>query len=206
MQGLGYAHSAPHGVTLPKDAVRWEANHVENERQQARKQRWWQTPSEPESSGDGDEEVDEDEEEGQTTRSLPSSPPKVLPLFGDLFSQQAGISVGTCRAKRPRAGTGASFGPLPQSGLVLVDSDLQGMSICTRGDRNTSLAWGFVGFVVLIGRRGYCIRAGGPVLPGHRGCGAVIQEGPPLVLPASVLPVCVWSWLLVLRHSRFSRF
>jgi hypothetical protein len=32
LQGLGCAHSAPRGITLPKDAVRWEANCAYNER------------------------------------------------------------------------------------------------------------------------------------------------------------------------------
>jgi hypothetical protein len=56
------------------------------------------TPSEPESSGDDEEEEDEDEEEGEIT---PSPPPKDLPSLGNLFSQQAEISVGAHRAKRP---------------------------------------------------------------------------------------------------------
>jgi hypothetical protein len=38
-QDLGYAHSALRGVTLPEDAVRQEANHANNEHQQARRQR-----------------------------------------------------------------------------------------------------------------------------------------------------------------------
>jgi hypothetical protein len=219
MQDLRYSCNAPRGVTLPEDAARWETNRAENERQQAQRQRrrlWsatraatraWgeETPSEPESSGDDDEEEDEDEEEGEITHS-PSPPPEDLPSLGDLFSQQAGVSVGARRVKRPKAGTGASSDPPPQSGLALVHYDLQGMSICTRGDRNNSLAQGFVGSVVLPDHRGCCIRAGGAILIVRQGRGVLVQEGPPLVLPAGVLSVCVWRWLLVLRRSCFSRF
>jgi hypothetical protein len=57
--------------------------------------------SEPESSRSGDEE-DEDEIEGAITPSPHSLPPKDIPSLGDLFSQQAGISVGVCWPKRPR--------------------------------------------------------------------------------------------------------
>jgi hypothetical protein len=82
-----------------------------------------ETPSEPGSLGDGDKE-DEDEEEGELTPSLPSSPPEVLPSLGDLFSQQAGLSVGTHQVKQPQAVTDASSGPPPQFGPGLVHSDL----------------------------------------------------------------------------------
>jgi hypothetical protein len=92
MHDLGYVRSTPRRVTLPKDAVRQEANYANNERRQARRQRRWarsagraavrargeETLSEPESSGDGDEEEDEDEEEGETT---PSPPPKTSPCL-----------------------------------------------------------------------------------------------------------------------------
>jgi hypothetical protein len=75
---IGYAHSAPWGVTLPKDAVRREANRVHCDRMHVWRQsrRAWSaarvaarervedTPSEPESSGGDNEEEDEDEEEG----------------------------------------------------------------------------------------------------------------------------------------------
>jgi hypothetical protein len=64
MYDLGYACSAPRGVTLREDVVRREANHAYNERWQARKHRrrlrsaarmavrarGKETPSEPESS------------------------------------------------------------------------------------------------------------------------------------------------------------
>jgi hypothetical protein len=74
-------HTTPHGgrgVTLPKDVARWEANHSDNERQHARKQRnrrsaiqtvvrmrGEETPFEPESLGDDNEKEDEDKEEGK---------------------------------------------------------------------------------------------------------------------------------------------
>jgi hypothetical protein len=74
-------HATPHGgwgVTLPEDVARWEANHSDNERRHAQKQRkrrsaiqtvvrvrGEETPSEPESSGDDNEKEDEDKEEGK---------------------------------------------------------------------------------------------------------------------------------------------
>jgi hypothetical protein len=72
-----------------------------------------ETPSEPESSGDGNEEEAEDKEEGEITPSLTSSPPEDLLSLGDIFSQEAGISVGVRWMKCPRAGTGASSNPPP---------------------------------------------------------------------------------------------
>jgi hypothetical protein len=88
------------GVTLPKDAARQETNHPDNKRQQALRQRrrLWsatqaavrvrgeETPSEPDSSGYGNEEEDEDEEEGEVTPSPHSPSPEDLPSLGDLFS------------------------------------------------------------------------------------------------------------------------
>jgi hypothetical protein len=63
-------------------------------------------PPESESSGGGDEEEDEDGEEGVVTPPLHSTPREDLPSLSDLFSQQAGISVGGRRPKRPWIGTG----------------------------------------------------------------------------------------------------
>jgi hypothetical protein len=71
-----------------------------------------ETPSELESSRDDDEES-EDEEEGRITPSPHSPPPEDLPSFGDLFSQQAGISYGAHWEKRPQTGAGGLFGPPP---------------------------------------------------------------------------------------------
>jgi hypothetical protein len=42
------------------------------------------------------------------------------------------------------------------------------------GDRNNSIARGFVGSVIFIGRRGCNIHAGMAVLIGRWGCGALI--------------------------------
>jgi hypothetical protein len=64
---------------------------------------------------------------GEVTPHPHSPLHKDLPLPEDLFSQQAGISVGARQPKHPR--TGASSGPLPQSDLRLVSFDLQGMSV-----------------------------------------------------------------------------
>jgi hypothetical protein len=82
-----------------------------------------ETPSKPDSSGYGDVEEDEDKE-GEKTPSPHSPPPEDLPSLGDLYDQQAGISVGVHRTKRPRMGTGASAGLTPQSGFMLVHFDL----------------------------------------------------------------------------------
>jgi hypothetical protein len=90
---------------LPEDVVRWKANRADNEEGEI-------TPSKPESSGDNEEE-DEDEEEGEITPSPHSPPPEDLPLLGDLFNQQARISVGAHQVKRPQRGAGRSSGPLP---------------------------------------------------------------------------------------------
>jgi hypothetical protein len=113
-QDLGYARSALRRFTLPEDVVRREANRANSERLRARRQRkrawtaartavraWVQeTPSELESLGGGDEE------EGEVTPPPHSPPHEDLPSPDDLFSQQAGISVGVRRPKCPRTGTG----------------------------------------------------------------------------------------------------
>jgi hypothetical protein len=119
-----------------------------------------ETPFKHDSSGDGDEEGDEDKEEGVITPSPHSTPPEDLPSLGDLFSWQAGISVSVRWTKRPRMGLEALSGLPPQSGLMLVCSDLLGMSVCTNGDKNNSLARGFVGPTVLAGCRGCCVHDG----------------------------------------------
>jgi hypothetical protein len=97
-QGLRHACSAPRGVTLPEDAVRWEANRTHSECLWERRQRrraWTtirpvaraqgvDTPFEPESSGGDDEEEDEDEEEWEVTpppHSPTPPPPKTSPRF-----------------------------------------------------------------------------------------------------------------------------
>jgi hypothetical protein len=93
VQDLGYARSAPEGVTLPKDVTRREANRVHSEwlwvwRQ--RRRTWstaWaaarvqgvDTPSEHESSGGDNQEEDEDEEEGEVTPPPNSPSPEDLP-------------------------------------------------------------------------------------------------------------------------------
>jgi hypothetical protein len=123
----------------------------------------------------------------EMTPSPHSPPPEGLPSLGDLFSQQARISVGI-----RLMGTRASSGPLPPSDLLPVYSDVEGMSVYTRCDRNNSLTQGFVGPTALVGHRGCCVRDDGAILIGHRGCGALIQGGTSLVSLASVHLVCVW--------------
>jgi hypothetical protein len=58
------------------------------------------TPSEPGSLGGDDEEEDEDGEEGEVTPPPHSPPPEDRPLLGDIFSQQAGVSVSAGQPKR----------------------------------------------------------------------------------------------------------
>jgi hypothetical protein len=88
--------------------VRWEANSVHSEwlcAQRQRRRAWSatraaarergeDTPSEPESSGADDEEEDKDMEEAEVTPPPHSPPLEDLPSLGDLFSQQAGVSIG----------------------------------------------------------------------------------------------------------------
>jgi hypothetical protein len=50
-------------------------------------------------------------------------------MLGGLSSCQIGISVGARRPKQPQAKTGPTTGPLTQSDLTLVPSNLQGMSV-----------------------------------------------------------------------------
>jgi hypothetical protein len=72
--------------------------------------------SEPESSRD------EEEEEGEITSSPHSPPLEDLPSLGDLFSRQAGISIGARRAKLPRVDTGGFDRPTavvwPHAGIL----------------------------------------------------------------------------------------
>jgi hypothetical protein len=70
--------------------------------------------------GDGDEAEDEDEEQGEITPSPHSPMLEDLPSLGDLFRQQAGISIGARRSEHPQTGIDASFGPPLQSRLTLV--------------------------------------------------------------------------------------
>jgi hypothetical protein len=107
-QGLRCARNTLQGVTLPEDAVRQEANYVYSERLRAWGQSRWEwsatrvaakargkdIPSESKSSRGDDEEKDEDGEEGEVTPPPHSLLPKDLPSLGDIFSRQAGISVG----------------------------------------------------------------------------------------------------------------
>jgi hypothetical protein len=81
-------------------------------------------PSKPEYSGGIIEEENEEEEEGEVIPPPHSPPHEDIPSLGDLFSQQAGISIAVRQPKCPRMGTRASFSPPPRSGLVLVSSNL----------------------------------------------------------------------------------
>jgi hypothetical protein len=56
-----------------------------------------ETPSESKSSGDDEGEADEDEEEEGELMSSPCSPTlDNLPMPGNLFGKQTGISAGAC--------------------------------------------------------------------------------------------------------------
>jgi hypothetical protein len=65
--------------------------------------------------------------------------------------------------RRPRTRIEASSDLPPQSSLMLVYSDLQGMSVYTGGDRNNSLAHGFVGPTTLIDHWGCCVHGSGAI-------------------------------------------
>jgi hypothetical protein len=72
-----------------------------------------ETTSEPESLGGDDQKEDEDEEEGEVTPLPHSQSPEDLRSPDDLFSQQAGTSVGARQPKHPWTGTVASSGLPP---------------------------------------------------------------------------------------------
>jgi hypothetical protein len=67
------------------------------------------TPSKPKSSKGGEEE-DEYEEDGEVTPPRHSPPPEDLHSLSDIFSQQVGIFIGTCRPKHLWTGIGPSSG------------------------------------------------------------------------------------------------
>jgi hypothetical protein len=59
------------------------------------------------------------------------------------------------------------------------------------GDKNNFLTRGLVGSIALAGRRGRYICDGGAVFVEHRRCGALVQEGPPLVFFAGIFLVSI---------------
>jgi hypothetical protein len=66
-----------------------------------------------------------------------------------------------------------------------------------RHDGDSSLTWGFVDPAILTGHRSSHNHDGGAILIVLRGCGALIEKGPPLIFLASVLPVCAWRCPLI---------
>jgi hypothetical protein len=58
--------------------------------------------------GEDDEEDDEDGEEREVSPPPHSLSREVVPLLGDIFIRQAGITVGTRRPKQPQTKTGLS--------------------------------------------------------------------------------------------------
>jgi hypothetical protein len=135
----------------------------------------------------GDDDEEEDEEEGEIVSYRHSLPPENLHSLGDLFGQQAGISVGAQRLKRPQMDARGGPSTPPQLSLVVVCSVLKA---CLHWwCKDNSLTWRLVGSVALTDRRSRCICDGGAVLIEHRGCGTLVQGGLLLVFPADVLPV-----------------
>jgi hypothetical protein len=112
---------------LPKDVARQEANHADNERCHAQRQRRQvrstaratatargeQTPSVSESIGDNDEEEDEDEEEGEIISSPHSPPPQTSPYLVPSSAKRRGsLLVLTGRnvpGQTPREGLACSL-------------------------------------------------------------------------------------------------
>jgi hypothetical protein len=70
-------------------------------------------PSVSESSGGDDNEEDEDGEEGEVTLPPHSLPHKALPLFGDIFSRQMGITPIARQLKQLRTEIRPSTSSLP---------------------------------------------------------------------------------------------
>jgi hypothetical protein len=68
-------------------------------------------------------------------------------------------------------------------------------------DSFRDLTQGFVDPATLADHQGCCVRDGEAVLVGHRGCGALVQEGPSLVFLVGVFSVCVWCWSSVYAAS-----
>jgi hypothetical protein len=91
----------------------------------------------------------------------------------------------------------------PLSGLTLVYSDLQGTCDCIGGEKNNFLTQGLVGSVALAGHWGHCIRDGGAIFIGYRECGALVQEGPPLVFCCRCPPGKCLMMIACLCHSCF---
>jgi hypothetical protein len=177
---------------LPKDVARQEANHADNERCHAQRQRRQvrstaratatargeQTPSVSESIGDNDEEEDEDEEEGEIISSPHSPPPPNLPLPSALFGQKEGIFVGAHWKKRPW--TDAKGGSSLQLGLALVCSDL---NVCLHWCcKDNSLIRSLVGSITLANHQSCCIHDGEAILVEHRGVQSPHPRRPSLCL------------------------
>jgi hypothetical protein len=148
-----------------------------------------ETPSESEFSGD-DEEADEVKEEREITSSPTLHPLKSSPRLATSFVSTWGSLS---------AVTGQSA-----SGRILGN--------CSARRRSLALCWytltcrehvfalvvtlitsllGFCRFHHPCWPRGHCIHDGGAILIENRGCGALVQEGLPLVLPVGILLVSV---------------
>jgi hypothetical protein len=97
--------------------------------------------------------------------------------------------------KRPRADASGVSIPPPQFNFMLVCSVLQGMRVCitfaARQCTDDLLTRSLVGSIAYAVRGSRCIHDCGVILIGHRGCRALVQEGPPLVFPASIFLVCL---------------
>jgi hypothetical protein len=132
-----------------------------------------ETPSESEFSGD-DEEADEVKEEREITSSPTLHPLKSSPRLATSFVNTWGSLS---------AVTG-------QSALCWYTLTCREHVFALVVTLITSLL-GFCRFHHPCWPRGHCVHDGGAILIGNRGCGALVQEGLPLVLPVGILLVSV---------------
>jgi hypothetical protein len=127
---------------------------------------------------------------------LHSSPPEDLPLLGDIFSREMGISVHVLGRNGPGWSPGIdrpTVAAPPFTGI----SGPTGDECCAGGDGDSSLTWGVAGPAILADHRSFHGHDGEAVFVGLQGCGTPVLEGPPLVFFADVFPICTWCFPLV---------
>jgi hypothetical protein len=157
-----------------------------------------ETPSESESSGDGGEEEGQDRE-GEII-SPPQSPlPESLLSLDDLFGWQMGIPAKYARRNTPGRmpmGCPACHRSLTLHWYVFLVGSVRLRRWCMGG----SFTRCPIGSPASTGRWCCCIGDYRVVLIGRWRCGAPVQEGPSMLLPAIVFLVRAWC------RSRFSVF